>query len=107
MIRYTDEQKAQALQSIQEIGVAKTNEALGISIQTLYKWKNETGAAQPKTTRTRRKKNVETRDVADVTALLKDDDGAAEKLAQLEAENLRLRDANAKLRRALAAFLAD
>ena len=39
MIRYTKEQKEAALNRVQEIGVLKTHNEMGISIQTLYKWR--------------------------------------------------------------------
>lgn len=40
MPRYTQEQKDQALAMIENKGVTKTAENLGINKQTLYKWKN-------------------------------------------------------------------
>ena len=39
MIRYTKEQKEAALSQAQEIGIIKTHNETGISIQTLYKWR--------------------------------------------------------------------
>jgi len=36
-MKYTPEMKAEALKSIEDIGVAKTAEAMRISVQTLYK----------------------------------------------------------------------
>ena len=41
MVRYTQEQKEEALKRVQELGVAKASEELHISTQTLYKWRNE------------------------------------------------------------------
>ena len=41
MIRYTKEQKEAALSQAQEIGIIKTHNETGISIQTLYKWRAE------------------------------------------------------------------
>lgn len=70
MARYTSEQKAQALQSMAEIGVVKTKEALGISAQTLYKWKNESNPtqAEPKEIRRGRKAAPLSEAIADAKA---------------------------------------
>lgn len=101
-IHYTEEQKAQALQSIQENGVSKTSEAMGISIQTLYKWRSADAAA-PKTTGKRRGPKADTQ----ARKLLAESDDTAAKLAALQAENTRLRETNLKLRKALAAMLDE
>lgn len=111
MARYTSEQKAQALQSMAEIGVVKTKEALGISTQTLYKWKNESNPtqAEPKEVRRGRKSAPLSEAIADAKAearaLLAEDDGLAEKISALEAENAALRAMNLKLKKALAALV--
>ena len=102
MVRYTNEQKAEIMQSIQEIGVAKTKEKFNVSLQTLYKWKNEASDA-PKAKRMR--KSAKTVDAANVAELLKNDGYLNDKINKLEDENARLRDLNAKLKRALSAFI--
>ncbi|MEF9878358.1 MAG: hypothetical protein RR975_02910 [Clostridia bacterium] len=49
MTRYTAEQKELALKRMEEIGVPKTFEETGISVQTLYKWKSaQAKDTQPK-----------------------------------------------------------
>lgn len=104
--RYTEEQKAQALASIQEKGVVKTGEEMGISIQTLYKWKSDeksAGEAQQPKTRGRSRKAAQNA----ARKLLSQGDDVAEKLAALQAENTRLREMNLKLRKALAAMLDE
>lgn len=100
-VRYTEEQKAQALQSVQEIGVAKTSEAMGISLQTLYKWKSQSGEVDA----TSRRRSRKAKD--DARALLAEADDTTVRLAALQEENLRLREMNQKLRKALAAMLDE
>lgn len=102
-VRYTEEQKAQALQSVQEIGVAKTSEAMGISLQTLYKWKAQTGNTEAAATTKRRGRKAK----EDARALLAEADDTTVRLAALQEENLRLREINQKLRKALAAMLDE
>lgn len=102
-VRYTEEQKAQALQSVQEIGVAKTSEAMGISLQTLYKWKSQSGSAEADATSRRRSRKAKD----DARALLAEADDTTVRLAALQEENLRLREMNQKLRKALAAMLDE
>ncbi|MDY3815324.1 MAG: transposase [Candidatus Limiplasma sp.] len=102
-VHYTEEQKAQALQSIQENGISKTSEAMGISIQTLYKWRGADTTAAPKTTGKRRGPKADTQ----ARKLLAESDDTAAKLAALQAENTRLRETNLKLRKALAAMLDE
>ena len=99
-MRYTREQKAEALKSIDEIGVAKTVEALKISAQTLYKWRNKAKTTQsPETEATR------VGEVFDAQGLLDNDRLMQEKIVQLEAENRALRATIAKYRAALSAVL--
>ena len=99
-VRYTREQKAEALKSIDEIGVAKTVEALKISAQTLYKWRNKAKTTQsPETEATR------VGEVFDAQGLLDNDRLMQEKIVQLEAENRALRATIAKYRAALSAVL--
>ena len=103
MIRYTKEQKEAALNRVQEIGVLKTHNEMGISIQTLYKWRSADTTAAPKTTGKRRGPKADTQ----ARKLLAESDDTAAKLAALQAENTRLRETNLKLRKALAAMLDE
>lgn len=70
---------------------------MGISAQTLYKWKNE---VKETPTPTADKKRVATQDL-----LKADDDYLREKIAQLENENAKLRSLNGNLKKALQAFI--
>ncbi len=101
-MKYTNDQKAEALKSIEEIGVAKTVEALRISAQTLYKWRNEAKTKQSPETNAARAKEV-----LDAQELLENDRLLQEKIAQLEAENRALRATLIKYRAALAAVLEE
>lgn len=98
-MRYTQEQKAAALKSIEEIGVAKTAEAMSIAVQTLYKWRNESGAAESPPKPAVKAKSSEVR------ALLANDRTLQKKNDQLEAENKELRETLARYKTALAALL--
>ena len=40
-IRYTDDEKIEALRLCDQMGVTKTSEQTGISINSLYKWRSE------------------------------------------------------------------
>ena len=106
MIRYTAEQKESALNRMKEIGAKKTQEELGISIQTLYKWRTEAGGnvkkAAPKKAAVTRKSRTQ---AENVKALLQDDDALLEKLNRLESENAALLAQNLKLKKALKAFV--
>ncbi len=106
MVRYTEEQKTQALALIQEKGVMKAKEETGISMQTLYKWRN--GGEDAKAEKSAKKaapKRARKVSADTLGELLNDDGGAMEKIAQLESENLKLRAQNEKLRKALQSFL--
>ena len=46
-VRYTQEQKDEAMRSIEKVGVAKTSEEMKIAVQTLYKWRNDSNATKP------------------------------------------------------------
>ena len=95
MIRYTKEQKEAALSQAQEIGIIKTHNETGISIQTLYKWRAEAeGKTGPKAGR---KKGV----CNEYQALL-DDDVIANRL---EEENAALISDNLQLKKALMSLL--
>ncbi len=118
MVRYTAEQKAQALESIKSIGVTKASEELNISKQTLYKWNTEAKADQPpaasKTRKPRKKLAAKAEksegkmklvDQSELQALLSNDD-LLEKINQLENENRSLRTTNVKLKQMIANFIA-
>ena len=100
-MRYKPEQKAEALKSVEEIGVAKTVEALKVSAQTLYKWRNETKAAQSP------EQAAVAKTTFDAQELLENDRLLKEKIAQLETENKALHEALMKYRVALAAVLEE
>ena len=86
MPRYSAEVKAQALQSIAEHGVSHTSKEMHIALQTLYKWRNAAKQAPDAEAAL-----VEAPDVREEARnLLAEDNGAAERIAQLEAENARL-----------------
>ena len=95
MIRYTKEQKEAALSQAQEIGIIKTHNETGISIQTLYKWRAEAeGKTGPKAGR---KKGV--------CNEYQDDDVIANKINRLEEENAALISDNLQLKKALMSLL--
>lgn len=98
-MKYTPELKAEALKSIENIGVAKTVEAMRISSQTLYKWRNESTANAYKS-------EVNVKAVSS-KELLESDRLLQEKIAQLEIENNTLRATLIKYRAALAAVLGE
>lgn len=92
MPKYAPELKEKAIQSMNEIGVKKTQEALGISVQTLYKWRNQEEApAQRK----------QPEGLEEIYKLLMEDEGLLVKVSQLEAENSALRTKVAQLKKAL------
>lgn len=101
-MRHTPETKKKALASIEKIGVKKTREAMGISAQTLYKWKNE-----GKEVIVGEKKPVGAKVAGAQNAIKANDDYLQEKIAQLEAENAALRTTNANLKKALLAFMEE
>lgn len=106
MSKYSIEQKQEAISLMEKMGVKKTGEELGISIQTLYKWRNEqkdraTGDAQP---------YADPDDVNqwdDENALLEtmSHDALEAKVRQLEEEVEALRQVNARLKKALSALI--
>lgn len=134
MVRYTAEQKAQALESIKNIGVPKTSEELNISKQTLYKWNAEEKENQPLAVSKARKPrkvsaakaeapkvtemeeaiehpvalasvDICNTDVQEMQTLLSNDD-LLEKINRLEDENRVLRETNVKLKKIIANFIA-
>ena len=127
-MRYTKEQKADAVNSMNEIGVAKTKEKMGIGLQTLYKWKREAdGTAKhapaskagkvkagrkskkatsaPATEESKPTEQVAAPNADDIRALLAKDTEAEQKIAALQSEIITLREKNARLRKALASFI--
>ena len=104
MIRYTKEQKQEALAKAQEIGVLKTHEEMGISIQTLYKWRAEAEGRTEEKAQSARGRKAAGKKNNDLQALL-DDDAIANKIARLEEENAALIAANLQLKKALMAML--
>ncbi len=97
--KYTSELKAKALKSIEDYGVAKTAEAMKISSQALYKWRNVAKFDD-------KKLEVNT-SVTSAKALLESDRLLQEKIIQLEAENNALRTTLIKYRAVLAAVLCE
>lgn len=94
-IRYTEEEKGKAMESVKRIGVQGTSKELGITAGTLYKWKAEmagSGAAKKA-------------EIINAKKLLTADDMPEKKIRQLEDENRQLRETNEKLRKALAALV--
>lgn len=106
-MKYTGEQKSEALKCIQEMGVTKTAEALKISAQTLYKWRTEAAAQQPDAAKPKGHRTAKTKETLDARALLEEDKSLKQKIAQLEAENSALRSSLVKYRAALAAALGE
>lgn len=98
MKRYAEEIKTQALAKMNSIGVKKTSEEMGLSIQTLYKWRNEGKA--PSKAKEQGKGNS-----AELLQLIKADDNMAKKIEQLEEENTQLRKTVSRLKKALAAMI--
>lgn len=109
MVRYTEEQKADALKLVEEIGVQKASEQLHIAVQPLYKWKNGGKQEAKKATPAKAKpaqKPSNTKLPGDMEKLLKETDGERANIAAIYAENEVLKEMNRKLREALKAFLA-
>jgi transposase-like protein len=106
-MRYTSEQKSDALKSIQEMGVTKTAEALKISVQTLYKWRSEADVQQPDAVKPKSRRTAKTKETLDARALLEKDKSLEQKIARLETENAALRTLVVKYRAALAAVLGE
>ena len=82
---------------MQEIGVLKTHNEMGISIQTLYKWRADAEGKDAADGRKKMQKN-------EYQALL-DDDVIANKINRLEEENAALIAANLQLKKALLSLL--
>lgn len=99
MKRYEGDIKEQAIARMQEIGVKRTGEELGISIQTLYKWRNEKKDGQIFS------KEQPIEKMEEMIRMLKSDDDMDTRILQLEAENAELRKSVAQMRRALISML--
>lgn len=114
MVRYTQEQKENALKRVEEIGAKQARAELGISMQTLYKWRAEAKVdagedsvkktAKKKSAKKANKKNDEN-SIENIRALLTEDDALTAKITRLEAENAALIAMNIKLKKALASFI--
>ena len=102
MRRYTPAEKGEALKRASEIGVAKTGQELGISIQTLYKWKNEA-----KENAALSGSIVGNGNVSEALKLLMKDDANAQRVKQLEAENQALKETCSGLKNVLAAIIQE
>ena len=110
-MKHDAEKRAQALASIAENGVAKTHEATGIAMQTLYKWSKASNVTPFKATRhkpdspnqpqkmpAKKKVTQAVVDKDDLRQAIISDKFLEEKVQKLEAENRDLRDENAQLR---------
>lgn len=100
-LRYSQEQKAAALKSSEEIGVAKTAEVMNIAVQTLYKWRNESGSAKSAP------KSAVKAKASDARTLLANDRTLQKKNDQLEAENKVLRATLARYKAMLVAAMEE
>ena len=88
-MKYTMEKKAEAMARMAAVGVQKTSEEMNISVQTLYKWRNEArdaSAGQP---------NV---DADALRQFIQNEEMQAAAIKRLEDESAKLREENAKLR---------
>ena len=106
-MKYTSEQKSEALKSIQEVGVTKTAEALKISVQTLYKWRTEADAQQPEAVKSKGHRTTKIKETLDAHTLIAKDKSLEQKITQLETENSTLRSLLMKYKAALAAVLGE
>jgi len=103
-MKYAMEKKTEALARIAEIGVQKTSVEMNISVQTLYKWRNErkdgSDAALPSVNTDALRQFIQDGEMH--TAAIRRLEGDAERL---RAENTKLRQENARLRVAIKAFI--
>ena len=100
MKRYEKELRGKALARMREVGVKKTGEELGVSIQTLYKWRGE--GKERKIVILNAEEQQEKLD--SLIQLLKTEDDMGARVAQLEAENSQMRKSLAQIRRAFMAM---
>ena len=99
MKRYDRNIKTTAIKLLREKGVKETAEELGISIQTLYKWRNEDKLFF------RFRTEAPTPEMEDMVRILRNDDVTDIKIERLDAENIRLRRTITLMRKALLAML--
>lgn len=88
MPKYSPDKKNAAMERMAEIGVMKTSEELGISVPTLYKWRNE-GKESASPVRLNQE---------DLKDIMGSDPYLEKKVKQFEAENAALREENQALR---------
>ena len=103
-MKYTVEKKAEALARMTEIGVQKTSERMNISVQTLYKWRNEgkdgVDAGPPNVDSDSLRQLIQNGEMH--AATVKRLENEAERVRE---ENTKLRQENARLRIAIKAFV--
>jgi len=103
-MKYTLDKRAEAMARMAAIGVQKTSEEMNISVQTLYKWRNEAkdsaGASQPNVDTDALQQLIQNEEMQ--AAAVKRLEGEAEKLRD---ENAKLRQENARLKIAIKAFI--
>lgn len=98
-MKYTNEQKVEALKSIKEYGVSKTADMMKISAQTLYNWRRD--EAKEKKQHVKPHNGIAQK----VHELLENDHQMQEKITQLELENHSMREIIARYRSILYAVL--
>lgn len=102
-MKHSEETRAKALEMMKESGVSKTHEEMGISLQTLYKWRND----EKKTLSASTLIQEDGKAVLEARQALADSEAAwADERERLVAENMKLREENAKLRGALRALVS-
>jgi len=89
-MKYTMDKKAEAMARMAAIGVQKTSEEMNISVQTLYKWRNEAKDASVA--------GLPSVDTDALQKLIENEEMQAASIKRLEGDADRLRDENAKLR---------
>lgn len=92
-MKYDQERKASALERIAEIGVKKASEELGISVQTLYKWRNEGDGGTMRSRPAQSEAKME-----GLRQALLNDQFLESKVKQLDDQNHVLREENKMLR---------
>ena len=92
MKRYSEDLKKEALESIKAIGVKRTGEEMGLSIQTLYKWRNDAKGLGDR--------SIPAGKSTELLRLLKEDNSQEEKIRQLEIENAKLRQTIVRMKKA-------
>ena len=99
MKKYDNDIKATAIAILRKKGVKETSQELGISLQTLYKWRNEDKLFLHSHAETPTPKMEE------MMRILRNDEIAELEMERLEAENLRLRKTITLIRKAILAML--